>query len=252
MGSCQAAAHQGIAKLSFPYNSKPWRPLTSLESSEDHAHYRVVSNSVPVTDNIHGDTRPLRSQLGLPAGPRFVLDHLLNTATDEQILAVLQQRNHPLQDNLLADIQQTSELVLNQVTDMITANQTSQEAFRTLTQWLKRHPWVMVQNSKFVCTSQLCFDLDADSAYGEIYAADTFDCRMPADVPNYAELKCYMVLPVQLKRCDSKLIEFTFTSNLLMQCANHSRACMSERGRALLLEFCGVHYCIGVASAPER
>ncbi|DBA97093.1 hypothetical protein WJX77_010501 [Trebouxia sp. C0004] len=112
------------ADLHFPYSSNCEHPaFTSLRHSTHHDHYRLVSLTAPVTDNAHGDTRELRTKLGLPAEPvlEHVVSHTLQMAAAGHMEALSKQSSKPLFDNLLQDTQQAYQFIVKSVSQKVAA-----------------------------------------------------------------------------------------------------------------------------------
>ena len=156
------------AELSFPYNALPHKPLVSLNDSEDHSKYRLLSNARLVTSNVHGDTKPLRSKLGIDSMVfKASLQHLFEMASNSQILSVFQQQHHPLQASLLEDVQQIYDLTMTMIDASLTDAGAPSTAVHTWHNLLKSKTWILVQKKKFVRPDQLCFDTDSHCESGK-------------------------------------------------------------------------------------
>ena len=157
------------AQLSFPYSTNSSSSIStaisfvSLSDSEDHDHHRLVALAVPVTDSAHGDTKWLRTQLGLQAGPKLqhVVQHLVQTASAGHLETAAQNSaNLSLQQLLLDDVQQAYQHIVDSISS-------SDPALAQVTDKLMQEPWVLVQGCKFVRPHELCFDLAQDINEGE-------------------------------------------------------------------------------------
>jgi len=166
------------AELQFPYkssssssSSSSQQAFVSLADSADHDHYRLVSLAVPVTDNAHGDTKTLRGMLGLPAEPvlEHVVDHMLKMAASGHFEALSKQMSNPLSDILLEDIRQSYLFMVDSIGQKLAVWQGRDADLAKTTTRLKQEPWVLVQGSKFVTPSELCYDLEEDTHHGRLY-----------------------------------------------------------------------------------
>lgn len=157
-----------VAELVPPYKVR--RPsLLSLLATADHAHYRLVSNAIPVTDNLMGDTLSLRHQLGLPteAQAQHVLDHLAHTACPDpaQPVISLPQRlhecwNYTARDLIVQDVADAYGRIVNCVATTLSASLDDSSLSRIANQ-LANIPWVMLPSRSFVRASRLVFGLSA-------------------------------------------------------------------------------------------
>jgi len=168
------------AELQFPYKSSSsssssssnsgQQAFVSLADSADHDHYRLVALAVPVTDNAHGDTKALRGRLGLPAEPVFehVVDHMLKMTASGHFEALSKQMSNPLSDTLLEDIKQSYMFIVNSIGQKLAVGQGRDTDLGKTTDRLGQEPWVLVQGSKFVVPSELCYDLEEDTHHGRL------------------------------------------------------------------------------------
>ncbi len=127
--------------------------------------------AVPVTDNAHGDTKTLRGRLDLPSEPvlEHVVDHMLKMAASGHFEALSKQMSYPLSDILLEDIKQSYMFIVNSVGQKLAAWQGRDTDLAKTAGRLRHEPWVLVQGSKFVVPSELCYDLEEDTHHGRLH-----------------------------------------------------------------------------------
>ena len=166
------------AELHFPYksssSSSSQQAFVSLADSADHDHYRLVALAVSVTDNAHEDTKTLRGRLGLPSEPvlEHVVDHMLKMAASGHFEAALsKQMSKPLSDILLEDIKQAYLFIVNSIGQKLALGQGRDADLGKTAGRLGQEPWVLVQGSKFVVPSELCYDLEEDTHHGRLHLA---------------------------------------------------------------------------------
>ncbi len=167
------------AELQFPYkssnssssSSSSQQVFVSLADSADHDHYRLVALAVPVTDNVHGDTKTLRARLGLPSEPvlEHVVDHMLKMTASGHFGALSKQMSNPLSEILLEDIKQSYIFIVASIGQKLAVGQGSDAVLGKTTERLGQEPWVLVQGSKFVVPSELCYDLEEDTHHGRLH-----------------------------------------------------------------------------------
>ena len=153
------------AELQFPYKGAHPQ-FMSLASSADHDSYQLVSLSIPVTDNAHGDTKALRNKLGLPAEPKLehAVDHLLQMAATPDIGAALKLRSQS--EFVLQGIKQGYRYIINSISQEMLMISSSETELAGVGRRLAQEPWVLVQGCKFVRPCELCFDLEEDTSQG--------------------------------------------------------------------------------------
>jgi len=164
------------AELHFPYNSSSssssssQQAFVSLAESADHDHYRLVALAVPVTDNAHGDTKALRGRLGLPSEPvlEHVVDHMLKMTASGHFEALSKQMSNPLSETLMEDIKQSYMFIVDSIGQKLAVGQGRDADLGKTTERLGQEAWVLVQGSKFVVPSELCYDLEEDTHHGRL------------------------------------------------------------------------------------
>ena len=169
------------AELQFPYNSSSssssssQQGFVSLADSADHDHYRLVALAVPVTDTAHGDTKTLRGRLDLPSEPvlEHVVDHMLKMAASGHLQALSKQMSNSLSDILLEDIKQSYLFIVNGIGQKLAVGQGRDADLAKTAGRLRQESWVLVQGSKFVVPSELCYDLEEDTHHGRLHLNST-------------------------------------------------------------------------------
>ena len=158
------------ASVTTPYAFQHGRGscLTSLQSSADYAHFRVVVNAVPVTDPALGDTDWLRSFLAQPAGPQpmHVVNHLLQIARDRN--QQLQSEQHPpaLDKHIHEDVEKAYAFIVRTVQQHLRVGQHKEVA--RLNKKLARSPWVLVEQAqRFAVPYDLVFDTGDELDHGK-------------------------------------------------------------------------------------
>lgn len=168
--------------------------LVSLAESEDYKFHRLVSTASPLTDPAMGDTTGIRTQLGLPTGPApvNVIKHLLNIAQVRNMDLASNSASKTVPSHVQEDVSAAYTIILNTVSDLLRSAGDQQE-LKNMTAMLLESPWVLVQSSKFVLPELLFFDLDEESADGEL-ACNAY--RANCTVCHQADMLC-MHLPAE-------------------------------------------------------
>ncbi len=157
------------ADLVFPYDLGPHAQLVSLQGSADYVNYRLVSNAVPTTHSVMGDTNLLRVKLDLPteANLLHVVHHLLKTAQSQKVQDLVACARPGQAVGLTQDISTAYRLIITRVQDMLSAGVAyTDPVLFEVAQALRHQPWILMPDGRFVMPSNVCMNVKADTLPG--------------------------------------------------------------------------------------